>query len=269
MAEKTPKKRFRLFNLEKDGPGVSKKKADTGTGLRRFFLSVKDNFDKLLYTNIFMVLGNFPVIFLIIAFSGATQSSAFLPKFDVFQNLVPMFSAEAASPLGMTLYSLMGLQNQVLVPTALTYVFYGLGALTLLTFGCVNVGSAYILRNLAMGEPVFTWSDFWYAIKRNWKQALPFGMIDVLVNGILIFNIYNMMISDQSWFESTMLWMNVVILALYFFMRYYIYVQMVTFKLSLFKIIKNAMIFSLLGIKRNLLALLGIIVGVILEEVKR
>jgi uncharacterized membrane protein YesL len=265
MAEKTPKKKFRLFNLEKDGPGISKSKADTGFGLKRFFRSAKDNFDKLLYTNIFMVLGNFPVIFLIIAFSGATQASAFLPKFDIFQNLVPMFSAEVASPLGMTLYSLMGLQNQVLVPTTLTYVFYGLGALTLVTFGCVNAGSAYILRNMAMGEPVFTWHDFWYAIKRNWKQALPFGVIDVLVNGVLIFNIYNMMISDQSWFESTMLWMNVVILVLYFFMRYYIYVQMVTFKLSLFKIIKNSMIFSLLGIKRNLLAFLGIIAGIILE----
>lgn len=48
-------------------------------------------------------------------------------------------------------------------------------------------------------------------------------------------------------------------------MRYYIYVQMVTFKLSVFKIIKNSMIFALLGIKRNIVALLGIILGIFLE----
>ena len=37
---------------------------------------------------------------------------------------------------------------------------------------------------------------------------------------------------------------------------------MVTFKLSVFKIIKNSLSFSLLGLKRNLLALLGNILSV-------
>ena len=43
------------------------------------------------------------------------------------------------------------------------------------------------------------------------------------------------------------------------------YVQMVTFNLSVFKMIKNSLIFSLLGLKRNVLALLGIVAGIILE----
>ena len=265
--DKNGKKGFfaRIFDFQKDGPGISKKSADTGTGLKRFFISYRDNFDKILYANILMVLGNFPVIFLIMAFLGYTKTESTMPMYDLFQSLVPFFNEEAATPFGMTMYALAGIQNQITVPTPLTYVLYGAGALVLLTFGIVNVGTAYILRNIAMGEPVFTLHDFWYAIKRNWKQALPFGIIDLLVNGILVFNIYNMMISDQNFFESTMLWMNVVILILYFFMRYYIYVQMVTFKLSLFKIIKNSMIFALLGFKRNIVALLGILVCVAFE----
>ena len=40
---------------------------------------------------------------------------------------------------------------------------------------------------------------------------------------------------------------------------------MVTFKLSIFKIIKNSMIFSLLGIKRNVVALFGILVVIFIE----
>ena len=40
---------------------------------------------------------------------------------------------------------------------------------------------------------------------------------------------------------------------------------MVTFDLKIFKIIKNSLIFSLLGIKRNILAFLGIIILVFFE----
>ena len=42
-------------------------------------------------------------------------------------------------------------------------------------------------------------------------------------------------------------------------MRFYIYLMLVTFDLSIFKILKNALIFSALGIKRNLMAGLGIL----------
>ena len=48
-------------------------------------------------------------------------------------------------------------------------------------------------------------------------------------------------------------------------MKYYIYVQMVTFNLTVFKILKNSLIFSLLGFKRNIMALLGIILLLLIE----
>lgn len=266
MADKKGKsQRLRIFDFQREGPGISKRAADMGTGLKRFFVSFKDNFDKIIYVNIFMVLGNFPIFFLIVALSGYTQLDTSVPMYDIFQNLSHIYADGSLSAFEMTMYALTGIQNQTLVPSVLTYVFYGISALTVFTFGLVNVGTAYILRNIAMGEPVFTWTDFWYAIKRNWKQALPFGIVDVAIHAILIFNIYYFMLSSYSWFESTMMWLNIAILILYFFMRYYIYVQMVTFKLSVVKILKNSLIFSLLGIKRNLMALLGIIIVMALE----
>ena len=45
---------------------------------------------------------------------------------------------------------------------------------------------------------------------------------------------------------------------LYFFMRFYIYLLLVTFDLSIRKILKNALIFTMLGIKRNLMGFLGV-----------
>ncbi len=267
MKDKSKNKRLRLFDIARDGKGIGKSSADLGWGFKRFFVTLKNNFNKLLYCNIFFVLGNFPLLFLIATIPGYTKIESFLPFQDLYQNIAHIFTSGDVGSYDMTLYALEGLMRQNYAPTTLTYVFYGISALSLFTFGLVNVGTAYIFRNIAKGEPVFVWGDFWYAIKRNWKQALPFGMLDLGIIGLLLNNIQKMFFStgQNTLFTSTMLWSNVVILLIYFFMRYYIYVQMVTFKLSIFKILKNSLIFSLLGIKRNLAALLGIIIVIVLE----
>ena len=62
-----------------------------------------------------------------------------------------------------------------------------------------------------------------------------------------------------------MLGVLVAVAVIYVFMRFYIYVQMVTFDLTVFKIIKNSLIFVLLGLKRNLMAMLGIILLFFIE----
>lgn len=264
---KNKNKRLRILDINRDGRGLSKAKAEKNGSLKRFFISYKDNFGKITSLNIFMVIGNFPLIFLIITLAGITKEIAFIPAYDAFQNFAGFFLSEAPSAHSMALFAHEGIQTVIYRPTAMTYVFYGLSAIALLTFGCVNVGSAYILRNLAMGEPVFLWSDFWYAIKRNWKQALPFGILDVAINAILVWNIYSMFSSTGDFFTNTLFWCNLVLLVLYFVMRYYIYIQMVTFDLTVFKILKNALIFALLGFKRNLVATLGIMLLTIIEIV--
>ena len=258
------KKRFKLFDLQREGRGISKKEPISESGLKRFFITYKENFGKMISANMFFVIGNFPIIFLIITLSGYTKASGYLPALDVFQNFGGLIS-DAPSPFMMSLYGIYGLQNQMLVNTTLTYVFYAISALTVFTFGIVNVGTAYILRNIAMGEPVFVWSDFWYAVKRNWKQALPFGIIDALIHVILVYNIYTTLAYTSDFLMSMMFWGNILLAVLYFSMRCYIYVQMVTFKLTVFKIIKNSLIFTLLGLKRNMLALLGTILLIFLE----
>jgi len=260
------KKRFKLFDLQKEGKGISKSTAQLEPGFKKFFISYKNSFSKLISVNIIMVLGNFPLLFLIATLAGVTKYNVFLPLSDLFQNLAGVFQANGPlSPYEMSIFALEGLQNQTFTPSVLTYIFYGIASLTFVTFGLVNVGTAYVIRNLVKGEPVFVWTDFWYAVKRNWKQALPFGVIDVLISGLLIFNLYTTFSGTEQFMYSFMFWSNVIISILYFFMRYYIYVQMVTFKLSVFKIFKNSMIFTLLGFKRNLMALIGIILVLFLE----
>jgi hypothetical protein len=50
-----------------------------------------------------------------------------------------------------------------------------------------------------------------------------------------------------------------LIAVLYFLMRLYIYLLLITFELSIRKVLKNALIFAVLGIKRNVMAILGLI----------
>ena len=260
MENEKKKKRFKPFDIARDGKGISKKDAELGDGLRRFFLLYKNNFGKLVSVNIFFVLGNFPLFFLIAALAGVSKNQVTLPLSDLFQNILGIFRAEGElSPYKLSLFALEGLQGQAFTNSNATYVLYALGALTLFTFGLVNVGTAYILRNMVSGEPVFLWNDFCYSVKRNYKQAIPFGIIDALICALLTFNIYNLVMSTGQFFFDIMFWSNIILAILYFFMRYYMYVQMVTFKLSVFKMFKNSLIFSLLGIKRNIMALLGIL----------
>ena len=265
MENKKPTKRLRLVDFNRDGKGISKKAADMKPGFKRFFISYKNNFGKLVSTNIIFVLGNFPLFFLIAALAGVTKVDAFLPFSDLFQNVNGIFKADGEmTAYKLSLFALEGLQDQTLVPTAWTYVFYGISALSLFTFGPINASTAYIIRNMVSGEPVFVWSDFRYALKRNLKQSIPYGMIDIGVCALLIWNIYTNVVSG-SFLTSLFFWTNVIIFIFYFFMRYYMYVQMVTFKLTVFKMVKNSLIFSLLGFKRNIVALFGILLCLVLE----
>ena len=266
MKDQNLRKTFKLYDPAKEGKGVSKTASELPMGFRRFFLTFKDNIGKLVSVNILMVLGNFPILFAIAAFAGYTQNKVFLPITDFFQNIRPLIlSTGNPDALSLLFYGIEGLQTETFLPGVLTYVFYGIGILFIFTFGILNVGCAYVLRNLAQGEPVFVWTDFIYAIKRNYKQAIPMGIIDAIVCILLPLNIYSMLLNTKDFFTSFLLWANIFIFIAFLFMRYYIYVQMVTFKLSIFKILKNSLIFALLGIKRNLCAFLGILIGLLLE----
>ena len=256
---------YSLFN--RDGKGVKPEDVVTTTGLKGFFYRYRLSFGKLLSINIMYVLGNAMLIFLIMTLAGYTKEAYTELEHGFFSMSQGILTAKAeTSAADLALTSILGGQSPAYANTAWTYVFWGLSALTLLTFGCVNVGTAYVLRNLCRGgEAVFPFSDFVYAVKRNYKQAIPMGIIDGLILMLLSYNIYTMILTTTNFWSSTMLWMNIAIFLIYFLMRFYIYVLMVTFDLTMGKIIKNSLIFTMLGIKRNLLALLGIIFLLVVE----
>jgi uncharacterized membrane protein YesL len=130
-------------------------------------------------------------------------------------------------------------------------------ALLFAVWGWLNVGTAYVLRGVVRADPVFAWSDFFYGIKRNLKQGLFFGMIDFAIIGILIFDIFALYGQTVTYFEYFMFFGAFALGVLYLIMRPYLYLMLITFELNIRKMFKNALIFSALGIKRNVMMLIG------------
>ena len=264
--EKPKKKRFKLFDTQREGKGVSKEEAVITPDLKGFFKSFSRNFNKLLSVNILMVVGNFPLLFALLGMSGMFKTQYFAPASTFFANLRGIMLHEGAySPATMALFGIEGIQIENSATTPISNALLILSLLVFFTFGFVNVGTTYIIRNLIKGEPVFMWADFKYAIKRNKKQGFLFGIVDLLVLVLIPFNIFTLLSDLSSMLSSIVFWLNVVFGILYIFMRFYIYMQMITFDLSLYKILKNSLIFSLIGFKRNIMALLGIICLVFIE----
>ena len=132
-------------------------------------------------------------------------------------------------------------------------------AFLVITWGWQNVGAAYIVRNMVRGEPVFIWSDYFYAIKRNLKQGFFLGVIDAVVLFVLGFDISYFWGRTGSFTLDFGFFATLALIVIYLLMRFYLYLLLVTFDLSIFKIFKNALIFSMLGFKRNAMGVLGIV----------
>ena len=262
MSEKR-KRRFSLFRYSLDGKGVPKD-VNEPRNFKFFFKLLGRNLNRLMSVNMLLVFANFPLFFALFAASGNLNTTSYSPVSSLFG---PMYGAMKisgeVSPLTAALNGVHGLQVEISVPTTLTYVFYGIGLLTVFTFGLSMVGTTYIVRNIVKGDPIFFMHDFWYSIKRNLVQGLIFGIIDVGVLFLIFYDIIFFAANATTYVTSLMFYLAVAIGIIYFVMRYYIYVMMITFKLSLYKLLKNAFIFSLVGLKRNFLGTLGIIVLVI------
>jgi uncharacterized membrane protein YesL len=108
-------------------------------------------------------------------------------------------------------------------------------------------------------EPVYLWSDYFYAIKRNFKQALIVGILDFLFLFLLVFDYLYFYMITGSFAVDFMFFAIFALIIIYSIMRFYLYLMLITFDLKTLKLFKNALIFSVLGIKRNVAAFFGIV----------
>ena len=260
---KKHKKKFNIFDwYYKQGKGSDKSDINAlkEPTIVNFFKLVWFKLNKLFSANLIFVFGNFPIIFLLLAVSGIFDKYSYSPtslSWGPFQATLQgiEYSNNYATSALIGIY---GLHDTSQIISIATIVFYALALLTTFTWGLTKVGTTYIYRNIMSGDPVFPFSDFFYIIKRNIKQSLIIGALDFIIIGFLIYDVvYLYRNSANNPLNLFMLFLTCAMAIFYFFIRPYIYLMIFTFDLKLGKIIKNACSFAILGIKRNLVALLA------------
>lgn len=257
---------FGIFNFTKEGKGIKKEDyvEDTPFTFFTFFKTFGRNFWGFTCLNFMYLLVNFPLFFGIFALSGNLNITSSAPTNLFYPQVFGMLNAKSSPFVQMHFGHIFG-ETSVSVPTTATLVFFGITLLAIFTFGIANCGMANILRSYTRHDPVFLTTDFFETVASNWKQALPLGIIDVGACAVILY-VFNFWKSYASSFiNDIMFYLSIFVLIVYFFMRFYMYVIMITFDLSIFKILKNSFIFALIGIKRNFVALLGIAFALLLN----
>ncbi len=254
--ELNKKKKFKLFDMNRDGRGVEPGE-DTTPNLKFFFKQLWRKLSKIITLNMIMIFQIIPLLACLYLYYIVTPTTPTLlsPEYSVF------FGISEASSSALSSAYLSNLSFQTPFTAYNTYVYWIIGALLLfeiITYGWQKVGSIYVMRGLVRGDSVFIWSDFFYGIKKSFRQGFVLGLIDCLAMFALAFDIIYFITSPSTGFNNFMYVMTIALTVLYIIFRFYIYLMVVTFDMKLIKIFKNALIFIVLGIKRNIMALIGL-----------
>ena len=267
---KMSKDKFNLYNIfvnktaKNDATGDMK---NSPRNVTNFFVMLWRNFSRLFNLNLVYVFGNFPIFFLILASSGIVSDRGVSPQSSLFGTFFGSMNYTGYNPVSAAIYAVHGVQVDVNVSNTWTNILFALTLLVFLTFGYINAGVCLSMRNIVKCEPVYIIDGIKTAIKKNKFQALFVGIIDLLIMLLIVYDVmfFYANANTGNFLFSVFLGISIFVAVFYLFARMYIYPMLVTFKISTGKLFKNAFIFSIVGLKRNFLGLVGVIATVLIN----
>jgi len=146
---------------------------------------------------------------------------------------------------------------------------YMLFCCTIFLIGPATAGVTKVLRNFSQQRPVFLWEDFIESLKKNFKQGLAMGAIDVFVFisvalGCYIYPLQVENTGSKFWYVPFITTIAIGITV--FIMSGYAYLMIVTTNLSFKNIIKNSFYLTCVCAKQSLttflICTLIVIVGI-------
>ncbi len=274
---------FGFFNYNKEGPGVYLNEPPKGP-FKTFFGILGRKFWKVININMMYVIFSIPALIVGFLAVGVLVPQVF-PALGLenFQKLITDTTSELSGSVSSRVSDISsGLisgaqEGQVLTPQESAGLVYSqimmilsfvLVGAQLFVFGPVHAGITYLFRNYAREEHAFLWGDFSEHTKRNWKQALVSALIGFF--GVFIvftgFSFYsNPEIIQNNFLRSILQGFMILVFVIFMMMQMYIYPMIVTFKLNIKQIYKNAFLFVMarlpfnVGISLISLLLMGII----------
>lgn len=214
---------FNFFgNYDRPGPGVSKDEPPKAAPIR-FFEILGRKFSKLIQLNLIFLLPTIIAAALMLClYLSPTHFVLQLPAGDAAVHLDVW--ALFVTPIPLILLSPF------------------------------TAGLTIVTRNYAREEHAFVWSDFWEAVKNNWKYFFLNGVIVYFVYVIVSFSLiyyYNRAATNAFFYLP--FWFCIILAAMFLFAQYYIPVMFVTFDLKFSHVYRNALIFVFAGFFRNIL----------------
>lgn len=139
------------------------------------------------------------------------------------------------------------------------FVYSAISVLTLgIGNGLAKAGMTHVVRSMGRQKHSFGFSDFFETIKKNWKQSLIIGFLNVVLMGLLGLDIwyfwgYISNAKDLAVTQILGLGVSLALLIIVTFIKYYIWTMTITFSLTIKQMVKNAFHFSFLNVGRNIL----------------
>ena len=176
------------------------------------------------------------------------------------------------APKKRTFFAFMEIYGRKFWKLAIASLLWAVTALPIVTKGWADAGLTFISRNYSREKHAFIKEDFFETIKKNRKNALIIGIINLLVTTLLIYNlvvlvpimmpgIYTLFgvaadslpeARELTLIETAILAVTLMVYVTFTWMKYYIPFLMITFKLSIKQVYKNAFLFTGANMKVNL-----------------
>ena len=102
-------------------------------------------------------------------------------------------------------------------------------------------------------------SDLWDTVKKNWKQALPAGIIKLVIYIVLGFDVYFFYFGSKGIMSTIGLGISLCMLFIFTVMDYFVWTLIITFKFSLKQIYRNSFKFVFINMKMNLVCFFSIL----------
>ena len=227
---------FGLFDFTKPGKGIEKDQPEKHPFFL-FFELVWRKLGRLILLNMIFFVALLPILtvayFLIDGF-----------LFGLMEQMGVGLSEMTPNFLHSVLSSLM--------QRMFGWLFGILVSVSAVLYGPVCCGMTFTLRNFARQQ--HTWnSDFFDKFRQNFKQGLALGLIDLVLLSLFAFNFTMTSGIGATPLLTVVRYLSIGLFLIYMLMRNYFFVMAVTFRLKLSQILKNAWIFAILGLWRNLL----------------
>lgn len=135
-------------------------------------------------------------------------------------------------------------------------LLYLLFCIPIITIGPATAALVKITHYFTEEKPVFLFADFWDAFKKNFKQGLVVGILQIAMTAMLIYAfIFYFTYTFASWVYYIPFVLIIFFSLVFLFASFYVYLLMTKVELKLFAILKNSVMLAFLGFKTNFITL--------------